>query len=256
MDSYYLQDAAVSRIPAAIDNVGRLRGSGAAILKRQAITPEEQTEVIVMYRFFKNNFAAIQSDFTKASGANRDVGAALKAKGEQAGLAGELFLKKEASALAQGDLTLDPAEYFTRATTAKDTLFGLMDSSIEQLDGLLAARIDGLNSSLRLIFAGVGLTLVAVLYLFGGTLLSVLRSLKSIQAGAERLANRVSQAVDSHSRDELDEVGAAVNSVQQTLQNFTKAQLDMARAHNEEGRDSHEMRARISKASMAAWRGT
>ena len=244
MDSYYLMDAAIFRIPAAIDNVGRLRGNGAAILKRQAIAPEEQTEAVVMVRFFQNNFAGVQSDFAKAAGANSEVAAALKAKGEQAGLAGELFLKKDASALAKGDLTLDPAEYFTRATAAKDSLYGLLDSSIEQLDGLLAARIDRLNSSLRLIFAGVGFTLVAVLYLFGGMLLSVLRSLKFIRAGAERLAmGDISQAVDSHSRDELREVGGAVNRVAQTLRNFTKAQLDMARAHNEEGRDSHEMRS-------------
>jgi methyl-accepting chemotaxis protein len=49
--------------------------------------------------------------------------------------------------------------------------------------------------------------------------------------------------VDSHSRDELHKVGGAVNSVAQTLQSFATAQLDMARAHNEQGLVSHEIRA-------------
>ena len=62
--------------------------------------------------------------------------------------------------------------------------------------------------------------------------------------GAERLAHGdVSQAVDVHSSDELLQVSGAVNSVALTLQRFTKAQLDMARAHNEEGHVSHEMRS-------------
>ena len=127
-------DAAIFRIPVAIDNVGRLRGSGAAILKQQAITPEEKTEVAVMHRFFKKNFETLQSDFTKAMGANPVVASALSAKGEQARLAGEHFLQKEAGALANGDLTLNPSEYFSRATAAKDTLYGLLDASIEELD--------------------------------------------------------------------------------------------------------------------------
>jgi methyl-accepting chemotaxis protein len=244
MDSFYLMDASIFRMPVAIDNVGRLRGRGSAILLRKAITPGEQTEIVVMYRFFQKNFETVQTDFAKAVGANGALAAALKDKGEQAREAGEVFLQKEAGALAKGDLTLDPQEYFARATAAKDALYGLLDSCIESLDGILAARLDRLDSNLRLTFAGVGAILFAALYLFGGMLLSALRSLKSIEAGAGRLARGdVSMLVDSHSRDELRGVGAAVNSVEQTLQAFVKAQLDMARAHNEEGRTSHEIDA-------------
>lgn len=122
--------------------------------------------------------------------------------------------------------------------------YALFDISIKDLDGLLAARIDGLQNRLSMILAGAGAVLVLVLYLFGGMLLSVLRSLKSIEAAAGRLAHGdLSTVVDSRSRDELRHVGGAVNSVVQTLQKFTKAQLDMARAHNEEGRISHEIRS-------------
>ncbi len=89
---------------------------------------------------------------------------------------------------------------------------------------------------------GQGLVLLLVLYLFAGMLFSVLRSLKSIGAGAERLAQGdLSKRVDSHSTDELREVGGAVNRVAETLQKFTKAQLHMARAHDVDGRISEEM---------------
>jgi methyl-accepting chemotaxis protein len=101
-----------------------------------------------------------------------------------------------------------------------------------------------LHNNLYIVFGGTAVAMIAVLYLFGGMLLSVLRSLISIEAGAHRLEEgEVSQAVDSYPSDELREVGGAVNKVAQTLQKFTNAQLDMVRAHNEDGRVSEEMRA-------------
>lgn len=244
MDTFYLMDASIFRIPVAIDNVGRLRGSGSAILKRQAITPDEKTEVVLMHRFFEKNFDTLQSDLAKAIGANGALSEALDAKSKEARSEGEDFLRNEAGALAKGDLTLSPSQYFERGTATKDALYSLLDASIEQLDNLLAARIHRLQSSLYLTLGGVGIALALVLYLYGGMLLSVLRSLRSIEAGAVRLAKGdVSQFVYSHSRDELREVGGAVNAVVQTLDKFIKAQLDMARAHNQEGRIGQEMRS-------------
>ncbi len=240
MDSFYLMDAAIFRIPVAIDNVGRLRGSGSAILKRQAITPEEKTEVVVMHRFFKKNFETLHSDFTKASAANPVVASALLAKGEQARLAGEHFLQKEAGALASGDLTLNPSEYFSRATAAKNALYDLLDASMTELDKILAARIHKLQNNQNMTYAGVGGILLVVFYLFAGMLLSVLRSLRSIEAGANRLAHGdVSKSVDSYCRDELREVGDAVNTVAQTLQKFTHGQIAMACAHNDGHTSQH-----------------
>ncbi len=66
-----------------------------------------------------------------------------------------------------------------------------------------------------------------------------------IEAGAKRLTQGdVSKLVDgSHPRDELHALGQAVDGVAQTLQKFTKAQVDMARAHSRDGCISRRMRA-------------
>ncbi len=151
--------------------------------------------------------------------------------------------KTEFQALLQS-LKKNASEDDANNPASSKLAYALFDISVQDLDGLLAARIHGLQNRLSIILAGTGAALILVLYLFGGMLLSVLRSLRSIEAGAERLAHGdVSRIVDAHSRDELRSVGGAVNSVARTLQKFTKAQADMAHAHNEEGRDSFEMRA-------------
>ncbi len=240
----YFGDAPVIKIPSVLENVGRMDALGHEILKRHAMTPDEKTELVVLQRFYDTNFPALQGDYSKAIEANPALNAIVDAKIKAANNAVQLFITTDAAALLNGDFGIDASEYDRRASTAIDAIYGLFDVTIGQLDKMLVERIDRLEGNLALIFGGAALVLLAVLYLFAGMLLSVLRSLKSIQAGAERLARGdVSQAVDSYSSDELREVGGAVNSVVQTLQRFTKAQLAMARAHNEDGRISEEMRA-------------
>ncbi len=83
-----------------------------------------------------------------------------------------------------------------------------------------------------------------MLYLFAGMLLSVLRSLKSIQAGAERLAKGDASEIGGQLfQRRIAQGWRAVNSVVQTLQKFIKSELEMAVAHNRDGRTSQEMRA-------------
>jgi methyl-accepting chemotaxis protein len=244
MDSFYLMDAAIFRMTRVADYAGRLRARGSGVLQRKVKTPLEDARLQVLREMYKVYFGTLQTDLAKSFGANTALPAALDAKSKEARAAGDEFLKTEVDALVKGDLTLDPQVYFASATKTIDSLYGLFDATIEQLDGLLAARVHRLTTNLNFVLYGTGGVLLVVMYLFGGMLMSVLRSLKSIEGGAERLARGdVSQAVDSHSRDELREVGGAVNSVVETLQKFTKAQLDMARAHNEEGRVSEAMRA-------------
>ncbi len=244
MDSFYLMDATVFRMPHMIDYVGRLRARGSGILQRQVKTHLEDSRLHVLREMFKVDIQALQSDLTKVFEANSALAAVLDARSKEAQTASADFLKTEVQALVDGDLTLNPQAYFEKATRTVDNLYGLFDAASSQLDGVLAARIDRLQSNLKLVLYGTGSVILAVAYLFAGMLASVLRSLRSIEAGAERLARGdVSELVDSYSHDELREVGAAVNSVAQTLQKFTKAELDMARAHTEEGLVSEEMRA-------------
>ena len=229
---------------ALLSSVGRLRNLGTRILQNQAITPDQKTDITVQQRFFEKDFGALNSDYAKAIEANSALAATVGSKVKEAGDAAKSFLENEVASLAKGDFSLSEEDYRKHATVARDALYGLFDVSMRQFDNLLVARLNRLETNLYLVFGGTGVALLVVLYLFVGMLLSVLRSLKSIEQGAERLAQGdVSQFVDSHSTDELRRVGGAVNSVVQTLQKFTKAELDMARSHNEHGRISETMRA-------------
>jgi len=87
MDSFYLTDAAVFRIPHVIDYAGRLRARGSGILQRRIKTPEEDTRLNVLREMYKVDFETLEGDLAKAFGANSVVAAALDARSKEAGAA-------------------------------------------------------------------------------------------------------------------------------------------------------------------------
>ncbi len=244
MDSYYTMEALTVHIPNVLNYLEQFRGVGFFVLSRHAMTMGERVELNVLQKLFAYEFENLKSALDSAMGANDALSRAMQATRMEADKAEGYFLGAETLALLNGDLTLDPAELFVRGSGAILDLYQLFDLSAQQLDGLLAARIERSEANLRTILFGTGLVVLLVLYLFAGMLFSVLRSLEAIGAGAERLARGdLSKPVDSHSQDELRDVGDAVNNVALTLREFTEAQLDMARAHNEEGHMREEMPA-------------
>jgi methyl-accepting chemotaxis protein len=218
LDTFYLMDSAVFRIPAVIENMARLRGEGSGILRRQVITPDEKIDLVAFQRFFERDFELLGASFGKALSANSTLMAVLGAKNKEAHETGERLLQNDTAALARGDLTAAPLVYFDKATAAINVMHDLFSASIQQLDNLLVARIQNLRTNLYLIYGAVGAVLLAVLYLFAGMLLSVLRSLRSIQAGAERLASGdLRQDIAARSNDEIRELIGSLNRMTANL---------------------------------------
>jgi methyl-accepting chemotaxis protein len=246
IDSYYMVNILSAHLPNTLNYLGQTRGLGYFALKRRAMTVDERVALNVLQKQFAREFGSLESALDSAMGANDALRNAMQATRQEAEKAAGFFLGADSLAMLNGELTLDPAEFFERGSAAIAALYRLFDVSARELDGLLAARIERSEANLHTILFGAGLVLLLVLYFFAGMLFSVLRSLQAIKAGAERLARGdLSRPVDSHSTDELREVGGAVNSVTQTLKKFTDAQIQMSRAHNDKGRIEEEMPADV-----------
>jgi methyl-accepting chemotaxis protein len=218
LDTFYLMDSAVFRIPAVIENMGRLRAKGSGILKRQALTTDDKIDLATFQGFFERDFEVLRASFGKALGANASLTAALGAKRKEAQETVERFLQNDTAALLRGDLTAAPHAYFDKATAAIGVMRDLFDASFQELDRLLAARTQNLRTNLHLTYGAVGAVLCAVLYLFAGMLLSVLRSLRSIEAGAGRLAGGdLSQDIAPTSKDEIKDLTDSLNRMTENM---------------------------------------
>ncbi len=232
IDSYYMVETLATHLPNVINYLEQTRGLGFAALTRHAMTATERVELNVLQRQFAREFENLRNALDTAMGANDALSSAMQETRKDAEEAAGYFLGAQTLALLNGGgLTLDPAELFVRGSAAILNLYKLFDLSAQQLDGLLAARIQRSEGRLNAILFGTGLVPLLVLYFFAGLLFSVLRSLNSIKAGAERLARGdLSKPIESHSADELRDVARAVENAAQTLQKFAKARFDMSRA--------------------------
>ena len=241
MDSYYLGQAVTPLLPNVINHLGQFRHMSAKALRNNSLSIEERIKLNILYNQYLGDYQALLTNLEKSSAGKPALAAILQPRIDAVRETAKFFESPKVLGILEGKLELAPEEILNHGAGLED-LNALFDVSIQQLDGLLSTRIDSLQSNLFLMNAVTGTVLILVLYLFGGMLLSVLRSLKSIQAGAERLAfGNVSKFTDSYSRDELRQVAFAVNCVNATLELFSKAQLDMARAHNRDGRISQDM---------------
>ncbi|KAI95399.1 chemotaxis protein [Rhodomicrobium udaipurense JA643] len=243
-DAYHLILTTTSSIPALSSNLIRLGYEGEAVLSRKESSASERVRLSVLSEMVSRDFDALRQDLDKAMTANPNIAETIKTRTDQARVAAAYFHKREVGAILRGDFSTERDEFAKRGSYAVEKLYALMDFSLDTLDGILVSRGQKDERNMQFVFLVNGAGLFLVLYIFIGTLLSVLRSLKAIENGANRLAHGdLAEQVESHSKDELRKVGHAVNSVMATLQKFSAAQLDMARAHNSEGRISARLRA-------------
>jgi methyl-accepting chemotaxis protein len=241
LDSFYLAEAVTTRIPDVINHFGQFRLTALSIVRRKGVSTDDRIELALLHARYSSDYEAVFKSLKKAFSANPALGKELEPRIQAVRDAHAFFQSPPVLALLRGEIAVKQDEIANQAAGLRD-MNALFDACVEKLNGLLTARVDRLYFNLYAILDGVGLVLLLVLYLFGGMLLSVLRSLKSIQAGAERMASgNISSFADSRSRDELRQVAFAVNCVNATLELFTKAQSEVSRAHSVHGRTSEQI---------------
>ncbi|WP_424193810.1 methyl-accepting chemotaxis protein [Ampullimonas aquatilis] len=243
LDSYYVMDTAVVRLPSLIESVAKLRGMGSGILKRGSININERTELAILQRLYKNDEGSLQSNMDKVFGANASVKNALENNTAKTLSLIDEFQNTMVLKLSAGDiLGITPKAYFDKGTSVIEESYVLFDQSLEQLDMLLQARIQRDTSQMNIIFIGVGSVIVLCLYLFIGLLLATKKGFLEIKRATTNIADgHVSEMVDFNSKDELMDIAQSVNVVIKNLREFVHEQNEMSRFHNENGIISKRM---------------
>ena len=165
IDTYYLMDASMFRLPVMVQAAGRLRAEGAAMLAEASAPPSRTRRAIEQLALLSGHDEAIQVGVAKAVAYNADVARLMDAGPAHAavrGLAGGL----EATVLHPEGLRGDPVAYTALADKALDEMVALTSQASTALDSLIAARVDRLSAVRDAIAVVTVLSLMAALYLF------------------------------------------------------------------------------------------
>jgi len=165
IDTYYLMDASMFRLPAMIDSVAQVRGLGAAMLAASAATPAQTRRITEQSVMTGVNQAALLAGLDKAVAYNADLKTPVRADAASAALSG--FDKRvEATLLRPEGLQGDVAAHIAAGGQATDAMLDLGQRATVELDRLIAERVSRMVASRNITLAVLVVGLLAALYLF------------------------------------------------------------------------------------------
>ena len=215
LDSFYLMDAIINKLPQVTENMGQALGLGAGIAANHNITTSDIIRMTLLLGKVGANLEAAMTGLQTAFDHSPQTREALENALNKALSTGMGFIILSRQKLMEAQtITIDPSAYFSEGTAAIKATYALYDATLIELDALLVVRISDITQRK---YATVALVLAALLlavYLFGGFYQSVCRAISNLKSSSNQLAEGVLTAratVESH--DELGEVATAFNGM-------------------------------------------
>jgi methyl-accepting chemotaxis protein len=163
LDTYYLMDASVVRLPAMAEWLAQLGSPAAGLPATGSSDAAGVRQVATHGAMLKLNQAALAAGLGKAMQYNPSVKPALQADPSLAAV--DAFLAQVGagqSARSRPDLSTHQAT----SQKALDEMFDLAQRSTDELDRLIGQRVDRLQASRNLTIAVLALSTLTALYLF------------------------------------------------------------------------------------------
>ena len=241
LESYYLMDAVVVKLPEFTEIAVRARRTG--LSGPSAAAPDAAGNAVLaslagrldavrrsVREGLATSFAADPQGRLKAS-----LG---KPSSDWSAAADRLHALIDARMRDGGRLT--DAEYANAADAALDAGFDLWDRTAAELDAVLHRRIDRIDADMRWVQAAAAAGLAVAAWLFLAFYLAVMRTVRSLRDAAARMSGGDAGAdageVALHTRDETADVVRSFNEVAARLRReWAQARDESARARAAEG---------------------
>jgi methyl-accepting chemotaxis protein len=188
IDSYYLMDAAFFRAPDIVENSGKLRGLGLAIMKVGSVTPQQMrvlTDSIPIADFQINN---MHDGFAKAAAYNSDLGAKINA-GEAVEASTAYFAMVRKSLIDGKDYSPETqAAYLSAANKSLDAQYALATRVLDQLDALIAQRVGKMQTERNIVTSVLLVGLLLAMYSFYSFFLVTRDGLRTISQHLQEIS--------------------------------------------------------------------
>lgn len=208
IDSYYLMDAALFRIPDIVESVGVLRGLGLAVMKSGAATPAQTSRLVETIPIAQFQFRNLTEGLNKALNFNGTLRRQLNI--DQVFDTTSQFMAFARKSVIDGqDYSPEAqANYLQLANRGIADQYALSERLITSLDQLLQVRIAGMRNNMFSAIAVLALFMALAAYFFASFYFSLSLGLKSLRNHLHDLASgdlRVVPPVPA-GRDELADV--------------------------------------------------
>ncbi len=219
LDSFYLMDAVINKLPIILENAGKLRGLGSSILAKGEITNEEIVELSKISIVLEQTLHSLVNGYDTIYRTNPKLKNILENQKK------ELMDKfNNFNNMVQNhtitNQNIDSNKFFSQGTDVINIAKIFYDTSLEELNKLLQKRVSkDTNSGLVLLVVAMafmsilGIIFIAFYHSVSGTVTSVVVQLQEIQENKDLTKDLV---IDT--KDELREIAKAYNSLRNSIQ--------------------------------------
>ena len=257
LDSYYLMDAVLLKLPEYQFLVAQTTFLGEHALRHQSLSAEERSRLVarlvelggLVQTYLKGTDNGLELAFRNNSpGTLRAI--LEKPRREFITVTGARFDTLHREFIGQlsdtyriylggkaQSITIHPQTYRAAAAVALAGSFELWDRCIDELDALLRARIDRFTRTKYLVEIATLLGLLLAAYLWTGFYMAVLRTVSSLDEASQRMVSgHVPDTIALENRDELGRVALSFNNLAAQLRvEWTQAREESSRARAAEG---------------------
>ncbi len=232
LDSYYLGDALVNRLPAMSEALGQSRALGSAAAVHGGATADERMRLAVLQNGIRDSLDAVEHGIKMAGSGNPvlqrkvagDIEKVHKSVTSFVGLMGQELINVEKT-------TIVPADYFASATEVIGQVFKFYDLLLPELDTLLDARIERFKMKRALYLSFVAVMLVLAFYLYAAFYASVTRVVKSLNVATAGMADgRLDVHAEVLGKDELAQVAVSFNAMVESVRGIVSQVKESADA--------------------------
>lgn len=219
IDSYYVMDLMVNRLPALIELTGRIRAEGVGILNRKQLTAEEKIDMTVKKIQVEDSLNNTKIAMAKVKENNPGTSQHIEGIGDTSVQSIEQFLNSlDNQILNASALSMVPSDFYDEATSTIGDASRFYNVVVEELEQLLKERHHELRINRAVISLIVFGSLVVVTLFYLGFYNNVRSAIKTLQTEVKKMAEGdLSGQFMLDTRDELRYVGEAVNDMAGSL---------------------------------------
>ena len=218
LDTYYLMDLVINKLPLITEAVAQTRGIGSAILTVKEAEKEEQIQLAVLLGTLKNNIAFTKSGLESAYSYNPSLQSIINPSFQKLSMSSIAF-EQEVKKIIENDFSTSPIEFFENGTNIITNAVALYDLSNTHLLRLLTIRVDTMKAQRnKVIIEGVLFFFVLIL-LFYSVYSSIASAVASMVQQFNEIGNKkdLTKDISIDVKDELLEIAHAYNNLRRNL---------------------------------------
>jgi signal transduction histidine kinase len=210
IDSYYLMDTVITKLPRTLYNLSQLEMTGVAAI--QAGLPEEQRlRMVLLSEITLANLDANAEGFAFAFEYNPALVDTLQTTVEEVFGETTAFLFTTARFENRSGTVF---QFHSQVTNVRNRNYALYDAAERELDTLLSTRIAGFEAQRNGVIAVAAIAVLASVYFFVGFYLAVRRTIDDLRRTSDSMiSGKLQQSMMFDYHDEFEEVVTAFNNV-------------------------------------------